>query len=86
MMKHKLAAFQQYIRYQHLDVPGLAREFRLNLERQKTGMISTSKRILDITEEEIDAMSDELMELYPAAIAVYYEECIRSMQDWMRQF
>lgn len=45
-----------------------------------------AKRILNITEEEIGAMSDELMELYPAAIAVYYEECNRSMQDWMKHF
>ena len=86
MMKHKLEAFRRYIRYQHFDVPGLAWEFRLDPERQKAGMISTAKRILNITEEEIGALSDELMELYPAAIAVYYEECIRAMQDWMQRF
>lgn len=86
MMKHKLAAFRRYISYQYFDIPGLAREFHLDPERQKAGMIAAAKRILDITEKEIDAVSEEVMELYPTAIAVYYEECIRSMQDWMKKF
>ena len=68
------------------DIPSLAREFHLDPDMQKTGMIATAKRILNITEEEIHTMSDELMELYPAAIAVYYEECFRAIQEWMTRF
>ena len=86
MMKQKLAAFRRHISYMDFDIPSLAREFHLDPDRQKAGMIATAKRILNTTEGEIHMMSDELMELYPAAIAVYYEECIRAIQNWMTRF
>ena len=85
-LKQKLIAFRRHVSYLDFDIPGLAREFHLDPDRQKVGMIATAKSILNITEDEINAMSDELMKLYPVAIAVYYEECIRAMQDWMKQF
>lgn len=85
MMKQKLIAFRRYIELLSFDIPGLAREFHFDPDRQKAGMVAVAKKILNITEDEIRAMSDELMELYPAAIAVYYEECIRSIQDRIKR-
>ena len=86
MMKHKLDAFRRYIGNQSFDVPKLAGEFRLDREELNTGMIAAAKRVLDITDSEIRAMTDELMKGYPAVIAAYYEECIRFLQDWMKRF
>ena len=86
LLRRKLASFRQHISFQDFDIPGLAKEFHLDHDKQKSGMIATAKKVLNITEEEITALSDELIEMYPAAIAVYYEECIKSIQDWMKQF
>ena len=86
LLRRKLTSFRQHISFQDFDIPGLAKEFHLDPDKQKSGMIATAKKVLNITEEEITALSDELMEMYPAAIAVYYEECIKAMQDWMKQF
>ena len=47
----------------------------------RSGMIANVKCAATITDEELDALSDELMEMYPMAIAVYYEECIRAIRD-----
>ncbi len=86
LLRQKFASFRQHISFQDFDIPGLAKEFHLDPDKQKSGMIATAKKVLNISEEEIMALSDELMEMYPAAIAVYYEECIKAMQDWMKQF
>ena len=34
--------------------------------------------------ESEEELSDELCNLYPTAVAVYYEECIRAMQQLMK--
>jgi len=34
-----------------------------------------------ITDDDLDELSDELSEMYPMAIAVYYEECIRAIRE-----
>jgi len=43
-------------------------------------MIAAIKRTISISDDDIDTLTDELMEMYPAAIAVYYEECIRAIR------
>ena len=86
MMKHKLDAFRRYIGNQSFDIPKLAEEFQFDREELKAGMIAAAKRVLDVPDCEIRAMTDELMKGYPAVIAAYYEECIRFLQDWMKRF
>ena len=49
-------------------------------------MIATAKKVLDITEDEIRAMSEELCDLYPAAYSIYYEECIYAIQEKMQNY
>ena len=49
-------------------------------------MIATAKKVLDITEDEIRAMSEELCDLYPAAYSIYYEECIHAIQEKMQNY
>ena len=39
------------------------------------------KGMATITDDDLDELSDELSEMYPMAIAVYYEECIRSIRE-----
>ena len=44
-------------------------------------MMAAVKRTTSITDEELDELSDELMEMYPTAVAVYYEECIWAIRE-----
>ena len=48
-------------------------------------MIAAVKRTATITDEEINEMTDELMEMYPAAVAVYYEGCIQAIREKARK-
>ena len=63
------------------SAPGLAREFKLDPEEMRTGMMAAVKRTAAITEDDLDDLSDELMDMYPTAVAVYYEECIRAIKE-----
>lgn len=80
-VKRRLAAFRKHLEYIGFDIPGLAKEFNLDPERQKSVMIATARRVLSITDDEINAMSSELMEVYPIGYAAYYEECIRAIKE-----
>lgn len=81
-----LDGFRRHLQLQCFDYPGLAKEFHLDPKEMRQGIIAVAKRVLDITEEELDELSDELCNLYPTAVAVYYEECIRAMQQLMKRF
>ena len=70
---NKLDAFCDYIRWLSFDV---AREFAPDLhmdpEQMKEEMIAAGKRVLDITDDEIDALAEELSKMYPEGYADYY--------------
>ena len=66
-------------------VSDIAKILGLDPGKLKTGMRTVAKRVLDITDEEIEEMSDELMQIYPVAYGIYYEECIRAIQDHVRK-
>lgn len=80
-LRRPLQQFKRFTEKEDFNVPGLAREFHLDSEEMRSGMIATVKRATTITDEELDALSDELTEMYPMAIAVYYEECIRAIRE-----
>lgn len=80
-LRRPLQQFKRFTGKEDFNVPGLAREFRLDPEEMRNGMIAAVKRAATITDEELDELSDELMEMYPTAIAVYYEECIHAIRD-----
>lgn len=80
-----LNSYRYHLSFQKFDIPGLAKEFYLDPEEMRLGMIATAKRVLEITEDDITELSDELCELYPVAIAVFYEECIHAMQQHMEK-
>lgn len=79
-MRPQLQQFKHFTETQDFEVLGLAKEFHLEPKQLKDGMISTIKRAAEITDEDLDALTDALMEMYSAAIAVYYEECIRAIR------
>lgn len=81
LLRSPLQQFKRFTEKENFNVPGLAREFNLDPEEMRSGMIAAVKRTVAITDEELDALSDELMAMYPAAIAVYYEECIRAIRE-----
>jgi hypothetical protein len=85
-MANKLGAFRNYLAHLSFDLPEFAKELNLDPQEMKTGIVAAAKKVLDITEDEIIAMSDELCEMYPPGYAVYYEECVHAMQNRMRQF
>jgi len=84
---NKLDAFCDYIRWLSFDV---AREFAPDLhmdpEQMKEEMIAAGKRVLDITDDEIDALAEELSKMYPEGYADYYAGCIYAMQERMKMF
>lgn len=79
-LRPKLQIFRQLTEKENFDIPGLAKEFHLDPDDMKRSMINATIRAASITDEELDALTDELMEMYPVAIAVYYEECIRAIR------
>lgn len=83
LIRH-MQEFKQHLSYIDFDISELAREFYISPEKQKEVMISTAKRILDITEDEIAAMIDELGLMYPVGYDVYYEKCIEAMKEKMK--
>lgn len=80
-LRSPLQRFRNYTQMEDFNIPGLAREFNLDPEEMRIGMISTVKHAETITDDALNELSDELMEMYPAAIAVYYEECIRIIRE-----
>lgn len=80
-LRPPLQQFKRFTEKEDFIVPGLAREFHLDPEEMRNSMIAAVKRAATIADEELDELSDELMEMYPTAIAVYYEECIRAISD-----
>lgn len=85
-MRPQLQQFKRFTETEDFNVPGLAKEFHLEPGQLKDGMISTIKRAIEITDKDLDALTDELMEMYSAAIAVYYEECIRTIRERASRF
>ena len=44
-------------------------------------MLKTAKKVLEITEEDIDYVRKELLNIYPEEIAEYYINSIRLLQE-----
>lgn len=86
ILRRFLTSFRRHISLVDFNVPGLAREFDLDCNKMRESMIAAAKRTLLITDDEIEEMSIELENLYPTEIAVYYEECIRAIQEHMMGF
>ena len=80
-LRSPLFQFRHYTQMESFNISGLACEFNLDPEEMRIGMISTVKRAEAITDDALNELSDELMEMYPAAVAVYYEECIRAVRE-----
>lgn len=85
MTGQRVGSFRNYLRSVNYDMPDIAKVFGLDPEKLKTGMRTVAKRALDITDEEIEEMSDTLMKIYPMAYGIYYEECVRAIQDHVRK-
>ena len=47
-------------------------------------MITVAKKVLSITDEDIDALVEELSKMYPEGYADYYAGCIYAMQERMK--
>ncbi|MBQ4453058.1 MAG: hypothetical protein II912_11920 [Clostridia bacterium] len=55
-------------------------------EQMKVGMVAVARRVLSITDEEIDTLVDELGKMYSAGYADYYAGCIYATQERMKMF
>jgi len=86
IIRRHVTSFRRHLSFMDFDVPGLAREFNLNNQQMREGMIAVGKKVLQITEENVYALSEELENLYPFEIAIFYEECIFSIQRHMKKF
>jgi len=84
MVGQRVSAFRSNLHFKNFDMPDVAKVFGLEPEKLKIGMFTVAKRVLDITDDDIEEMSAELMDIYPVAYGIYYEECVRAIQDRVR--
>lgn len=83
--QNKLDAFCGYIGRMSFDPAcEYSSELHMDPEQMKAGMITVAKKVLSITDEEIDALVDELSKMYPEGYADYYAGCIYAMQERMK--
>lgn len=82
----RLRSFSRHLSLMNFDIPGLAAEFGLDADKQKAGMISVATRVLNITDDELFELENELQQVYPFEIALYYSQCIRIMQTHLKKF
>ena len=80
-LRPPLQQFKRFTEKEDFNIPGLVREFNLDPEEMRSGIIETIERTAAITDEELDDLSDKLMGMYPTADAVCYEECIRAIGE-----
>lgn len=85
-VRESFQTFINHVSLQDFDVPGLAETYGLDTTEFREGMIRTAKRVAAISDQDLDALTDELSEMYPMDIAVFYEMCIRAMQKHMKEF
>lgn len=85
MMIRMLDSFTSHLSRLDFDYSSLAEEFHIDPGLLQSGMIETAKRVIDIPDEDLDQLSDELSDMYPMEIAVYYEMCIRKMRERMEE-
>lgn len=82
---NKLDAFCNHVRRLSFDTAcEFAPDLHLEPETMKSGMIAVAKKVLDITDKEIDTLSDELSKMYPTGYADYYADCIYAIQERIR--
>ena len=87
LAQNKLDAFCGYIGRMTFDsVCGFAQQLHMDPNKMKNGMITVAKKVLEIPDEEIDALVDELGEMYPEDYAQFYAGCIFAMQERMKMF
>lgn len=84
MVGQRIGAFKNYLHSLSFDMSDIAKGYGLDPVKLNTGMLSVAKRALAITDDDIEEMSNELMEIYPVAYGIFYEECIRAIQDYVR--
>ena len=83
--QNKLDAFCGYIGRMNFDTAcEFAPELHMDPNEMKSGIIDVAKKVLDITDEEVDALVEELSQMYPAGYAEYYAGCICAMQERMK--
>lgn len=68
----------------NFSFPGMAKNFGIEPDQQASISTETGQRLLDITQNDIEEMSDEISETYNDYLAVYYECCIEEMQKKVR--
>ncbi len=67
------------------DASRLAQQYNLDPVQTEADINTTAKRILNITKDEIAALTDELSLMYPSGYARYYEKCIHAMKNRIQQ-
>ena len=85
LAQNKLSAFCGYQARFSLDFTIFAEQLGLDPTEMNAEALSVAKKLLEISEDEIRALSDELCEMYPPGYAVYYEECIHAIQEKMKR-
>lgn len=75
MVGQRVSAFKNNLNFKSFDMPDVTNVFGLEPEKLKIGMLTVTKRVLDIADVDIEEMSAELMEISPMAYVIYYEEC-----------
>lgn len=81
-----LQSFKNHLSDSRFELSTVAKTLHISSSEMTVEMISVAKRVLNISDTAIDAMVNELCNLYPRNIAIYYDLCIHAMQDRMNSF
>lgn len=67
------------------DATRLAQQYNLDPVQTEADISTAARKILNITEADIAALTDELSKMYPPGYAHYYEKCIHAMINRIQQ-
>ncbi len=77
--------FDEHVRMLNFDCSFIAKDFEMNPGRTKEIVISSARRLLYVTEDDIAEIENELLELYPPEYVANYVEDINALQARIKE-
>lgn len=74
-------SFAEHVRMLNFELSFMAKDFDMDPGRIDEIVVSSARRILDVTEEDIAEIESELLELYPSEYVANYVEDIHALRQ-----
>ena len=73
--------FSETLGYMDFEFPDLAKSLGMEAGEEEKLMLETARKVLDITEDDIDYVGNELAIIYPDEMVEHYTNAIRVIQE-----